>query len=143
MKTVPITLLTGYLGAGKTTLINHILNNQEECDKVLKPKFYNQNIYETIDEGVAKIANAVVETIEKSVEQKGKCVIALGSGNSVLPVYAELIRRNEAEEVDFSKVVVFNLFEFYPTIKGNPSTLDRLDMFFLSTVNINISGLSK
>ena len=29
MKTVPITLLTGYLGAGKTTLINHILNNQE------------------------------------------------------------------------------------------------------------------
>lgn len=26
---VPITLLTGYLGSGKTTLINHILNNQE------------------------------------------------------------------------------------------------------------------
>ncbi len=28
-KIVPITLLTGYLGAGKTTLINHILSNQE------------------------------------------------------------------------------------------------------------------
>ena len=28
-KTVPITLLTGYLGAGKTTLMNHILTNQE------------------------------------------------------------------------------------------------------------------
>jgi G3E family GTPase len=28
-KVVPITLLTGYLGAGKTTLINYILNNQE------------------------------------------------------------------------------------------------------------------
>lgn len=28
-KVVPITLLTGYLGAGKTTLINHILTNQE------------------------------------------------------------------------------------------------------------------
>lgn len=26
---VPITLLTGYLGAGKTTLINHVLTNQE------------------------------------------------------------------------------------------------------------------
>ncbi len=26
---IPITLLTGYLGSGKTTLINHILNNQE------------------------------------------------------------------------------------------------------------------
>ena len=28
-KMVPITVLTGYLGAGKTTLINHVLNNQE------------------------------------------------------------------------------------------------------------------
>ena len=28
-KVVPITLLTGYLGAGKTTLINHVLNNQQ------------------------------------------------------------------------------------------------------------------
>ena len=26
---VPVTLLTGYLGAGKTTLINHVLGNQE------------------------------------------------------------------------------------------------------------------
>ena len=28
-KIVPITLLTGYLGAGKTTLMNHVLNNQK------------------------------------------------------------------------------------------------------------------
>lgn len=28
-KRIPITLLTGYLGAGKTTLMNHILSNQE------------------------------------------------------------------------------------------------------------------
>lgn len=28
-KVVPITLLTGYLGSGKTTLINHVLSNQE------------------------------------------------------------------------------------------------------------------
>lgn len=28
-KIMPITLLTGYLGAGKTTLINHVLNNQQ------------------------------------------------------------------------------------------------------------------
>ena len=28
-KIVPITVLTGYLGSGKTTLINHVLNNQK------------------------------------------------------------------------------------------------------------------
>ncbi len=27
IKTVPITLITGYLGSGKTTLVNHILRN--------------------------------------------------------------------------------------------------------------------
>ena len=29
MKKIPITLLTGYLGAGKTTLMNHLLSNQQ------------------------------------------------------------------------------------------------------------------
>ena len=28
-KNIPITLLTGYLGSGKTTLINHILTNND------------------------------------------------------------------------------------------------------------------
>lgn len=28
-KIIPVTILTGYLGAGKTTLINYVLNNQE------------------------------------------------------------------------------------------------------------------
>ncbi len=28
-KLIPVTLLTGYLGAGKTTLVNHVLNNQK------------------------------------------------------------------------------------------------------------------
>lgn len=28
-KIVPVTLLTGYLGSGKTTLVNHVLNNQK------------------------------------------------------------------------------------------------------------------
>ena len=30
IKTVPITLITGYLGSGKTTLVNHILRNSKE-----------------------------------------------------------------------------------------------------------------
>ena len=29
-KSVPITLITGYLGSGKTTLINHILKNAKD-----------------------------------------------------------------------------------------------------------------
>ncbi len=29
MKTLPVTVLSGFLGAGKTTVLNHILNNRE------------------------------------------------------------------------------------------------------------------
>ena len=29
MKEVPVLLLTGYLGSGKTTLVNHILSNEK------------------------------------------------------------------------------------------------------------------
>ena len=35
-RTVPITLLTGYLGSGKTTLINHILTNQDKYKIIIK-----------------------------------------------------------------------------------------------------------
>ena len=94
------------------------------------------HISETTDGGVKLLADEVVATIKKNVEKKGKCVIALGTGNSVLPVYAELINRYENKKVDFADVVVFNLFEFYPTEAGAPSTLDRLNNLLLSKVNI-------
>lgn len=54
----------------------------------------------------------------------------------MLPVYTELISRYENKEVDFADVVVFNLFEFYPTEAGAPSTLDRLNSLFISKVNV-------
>ncbi|WP_308447620.1 GTP-binding protein, partial [Serratia marcescens] len=29
MKQLPVTVLSGFLGAGKTTVLNHILNNRQ------------------------------------------------------------------------------------------------------------------
>ena len=94
------------------------------------------NITETTEEGVRVLANEVIETIKKNVNQKGKCVMALGSGNSVIPVYQELVKRYENKEVDFSDVIVFNLFEFYPIEANKPSTLGRLRNVLLDNVNI-------
>lgn len=28
-KVIPVTVLSGYLGAGKTTILNHVLNNRD------------------------------------------------------------------------------------------------------------------
>lgn len=110
-------------------------NKIEYASLCREEKVFTQ-ISETADGGVKSLADEVVETIKKNVEKKGKCVIALGTGNSVLPVYTELISRYENKEVDFADVVVFNLFEFYPTEAGAPSTLDRLNSLFISKVNV-------
>ena len=94
-------------------------NKIEYASLCREEKVFTQ-ISETADGGVKSLADEVVETIKKNVEKKGKCVIALGTGNSVLPVYTELISRYENKKVDFADVVVFNLFEFYPTEAGAP-----------------------
>lgn len=93
-------------------------------------------ISETADDGAAFIAEEVAATIGKSIAQKGKCVLALGAGNSVLPVYAELIRLYKDKKVDFENVIVFNLAEFYPLETGMPSTFARLKDSLLDKVNI-------
>ncbi len=95
-------------------------------------------IAETTEEGVAMIAEEVAATIRKNVAQKGKCVLALGAGNSVLPIYEELERMYEQKELDFSNVIVFNLYEFDPSVEleSKPSTFERLNSMLLSKVNI-------
>ena len=66
-------------------------------------------IYETVDEGVKQIANEVIEKIQ-SRQREGKfCVIAAGTGLSLRPLYAELVRRHRDEGISFRNVVIFNL----------------------------------
>lgn len=66
---VPITLLTGYLGSGKTTLINYVLNNQEgyKCAVIVN------------DIGEVNID---AELIQKSgvVTQEGQNLVPLSNG---------------------------------------------------------------
>ena len=103
-------------------------------------------IFETADEGAEHIANEVVDYIKRTVRQKGKCTIALGAGNSVLPVYTEMVKLCYAQEIGFENVVFFNLADFFPSEDGQPSTLDRLMSTFLGQVNFmpgNIHSFNK
>ena len=74
-KTVPITLITGYLGSGKTTLINHILKNakghkmavNEYCDKVEKAiadEIIDDGDIETIKDSEKNYMNLISEITE-------------------------------------------------------------------------------
>lgn len=71
MKVVPITLLTGYLGAGKTTLINYVLNNQ----KGYKVAVIVNDIGEVnIDASLIGKGGIVTETNDSLVPLQNGCI---------------------------------------------------------------------
>jgi len=60
------------------------------------------------------VADRIVEIIQRETSAKGRAVLGLATGSTPLGVYEELIRRHQAGDVDFSRVVTFNLDEYYP-----------------------------
>ena len=99
-------------------------------------------IYETVDEGVKQIANEVIEKIQ-SRQREGKfCVIAAGTGLSLRPLYAELVRRHRDEGISFRNVVIFNLYEYYPLPNAEAkSSFNHLCELFLDQVDINKNNI--
>lgn len=99
-------------------------------------------IYETVDEGVKQIANEVIEKIQ-SRQREGKfCVIAAGTGLSLRPLYAELVRRHRDEGISFRNVVIFNLYEYYPLPNAEAkSSFNHLCDLFLDQVDINKNNI--
>ncbi|MDE6303960.1 MAG: PIG-L family deacetylase [Paramuribaculum sp.] len=93
-------------------------------------------IYESATEGSHFLANEMARYINRAIEKKGKAVIALGVGNSTTAPYADLIELYRQGKVDFDKVVVFNLCEFYPRSENGASTLSRLKSILLDHVNV-------
>ena len=93
-------------------------------------------IFAKVDEGVRLIANAIEADI-KAAETAGRdCVLGLGTGQSLTPVFEELIHRHEAG-LSFANVVVFNAYEYFPLGEGSKnSSLVKLHELFLDKVDV-------
>ena len=93
-------------------------------------------IFAKVDEGVKIIANAIEADI-KAAETAGRdCVLGLGTGQSLTPVFEELTRRHEAG-LSFANVVVFNAYEYFPLNEGSKnSSLVKLHELFLDKVDV-------
>jgi len=111
-------------------------NEVEKAALSREEKVYVE-IFESVVEGALAEAKRVADLINRCVETKGKCVLALGAGNGTHAVYEQLIKLNHQGKVSFSKVIVFNISEFYPTTENAPSTLARLHQVLLDHVDIN------
>jgi glucosamine-6-phosphate deaminase len=73
----------------------------------------------------ALVAERIIEVIHRETRAKGKVVLGLATGSTPLGVYEELIRRHQAGDVDFARVVTFNLDEYYPMSRESPHSYHR------------------
>src|SRR5207237_8549508 len=77
------------------------------------------------DDLAVLLADRVVDVIARTTAASGRCVLGLATGSTPLGIYRELIRRHQAGEVDFSRVLTFNLDEYYPMPADSPHSYRR------------------
>ncbi len=102
------------------------------CEKV------RTDIYETMEEGVKQIANEIAAKIQARQPAGKFCVIGAGTGTSLRPLYAELVRKHRDEGLSFRNVVIFNLYEYYPLAAGGAgSSFSQLGSLLLDQIDID------
>jgi glucosamine-6-phosphate deaminase len=83
------------------------------------------------------VAREIDKTIRARSAAGRTTVLGLATGSTPVGLYRELIRLHKEEGLDFSKVVTFNLDEYYPIPKEDPHSYFRwMHETFFNHVNI-------
>src|SRR6476659_7693976 len=101
----------------------------------------NTKVPSLVFPGSGKAARHVALMIESLIRQNNSAgrptVLGLPTGSTPVGLYRELIRLRLEQGLDFSRVITFNLDEYYPMSPDNPHSYRRW-MFetFFNHVNI-------
>ena len=102
-------------------------------------KILNMDIYITKD--YDEMSQKAAHLLSALVNSKQNPILGLATGGTPVGMYKELIRMNQAGEVDFSKTTTFNLDEYYPISKENNQSYDYFmkDKLF-NHINIDLKN---
>ena len=112
--------------------------NAVERSEITRLEKIPTDIHATIEEGAEAIANSIATEIMTRQREGRFCVIGLGTGLSLTPVFNQLIAKYERKELSFHNVVIFNAYEYFPqTPDSQNTTLNQLKARFLDHVDIH------
>ncbi|MEM2088488.1 MAG: glucosamine-6-phosphate deaminase [Thermoproteota archaeon] len=85
-----------------------------------------------------EMSRKAAKIIAEQIRRKSNSVLGLATGSTPLGTYKELIRMHREEGLDFSKIVTFNLDEYYGLAPNHPQSYHYF-MFenFFNHININ------
>lgn len=85
-------------------------------------------------ESINKAASIISSTIKK----KPKSILGLATGNTVIPLYKELVKKYKKNEINFSKVSTFNLDEYSNLNENDKKSFHYfMNKYFFNHVNIS------
>ena len=80
------------------------------------------DIFPKTEDAVNNIADAIEREIKIKAQENKPCLLALGTGQSLTPIYEELVRRHQCEGLSFGNVIVFNVYDYFPQKSGSAIT---------------------
>jgi glucosamine-6-phosphate deaminase len=94
-------------------------------------------VFSNSNQAARHIALQIEEIIKQNLVQGKFTVLGLPTGSTPVGLYRELIRMHKMEGLDFSKVITFNLDEYYPLDSTHPQSYRRwMRETFFDHVNI-------
>lgn len=125
-KIVPITLLTGYLGSGKTTLVNHILTNKEG----LKIAVIVNDIGEVnIDADLIEKGGIVGKKDESLVSLQNGCICCTLKGDLIEQI-SEIMRQ---EKFDYIVIEASGVCEPVPIAQTITALTDYMNQEYIAS----------
>jgi len=94
--------------------------------KIIKTKSYKE------------MSNEVSKILLKEISKKSDLTICLATGKTLLGLYKLLVINYKNKKIDFSKIKIFNLDEYYPIKKTDKKSFNYfLHKNFLDKVNVD------